>query len=111
MVKSLRNGLDLPFNFITFGLQEISEIDEIISYILQKTNKNIKTIVFDIPNGYLEKFSKIISEARKEFPNLGIIAGNVVTSEGVKQIMDSGADGVKVLLVLEEFAILLRQQA
>lgn len=95
-VKSIRNGLDLEFNFITFGLQEISEIDEIISYILQKTNKNIKTIVFDIPNGYLEKFSKIISEARKEFPNLGIIAGNVVTSEGVKQIMDSGADGVKV---------------
>lgn len=95
-VKSIRNGLDLEFNFITFGLQEISEIDEIISYILQKTNKNIKTIVFDIPNGYIEKFSKIISETRKEFPNLGIIAGNVVTSEGVRLLMDSGADGVKV---------------
>lgn len=95
-VKSISNGLDLEFNFITFGLQEISEIDEIISYILQKTNKNIKTIVFDIPNGYLEKFSKIISEARKEFPKLGIIAGNVVTSEGVRLLMDSGADGVKV---------------
>ena len=95
-VKSISNGLDLEFNFITFGLQEISEIDEIISYILQKTNKNIKTIVFDIPNGYIEKFSKIISEARKEFPKLGIIAGNVVTSEGVKLLMDSGADGVKV---------------
>ena len=95
-VKSISNGLDLEFNFITFGLQEISEIDEIISYILQKTNKNIKTIVFDIPNGYIEKFSKIISEARKEFPKLGIIAGNAVTSEGVKLLMDSGADGVKV---------------
>ena len=95
-VKSIRIGLDLEFNFITFGLQEISEIDEIISYILQKTNKNIKTIVFDIPNGYIEKFSKIISEARKEFPKLGIIAGNVVTSEGVRLLMDSGADGVKV---------------
>ena len=96
MVKSISNGLDLEFNFITFGLQEISEIDEIISYILQKTNKNIKTIVFDIPNGYIEKFSKIISEARKEFPKLGIIAGNVVTAEGVRLLMDSGADGVKV---------------
>ena len=96
LVKSISNGLDLEFNFITFGLQEISEIDEIISYILQKTNKNIKTIVFDIPNGYIEKFSKIISEARKEFPKLGIIAGNVVTSEGVRLLMDSGADGVKV---------------
>ena len=95
-VKSISNGLDLEFNFITFGLQEISEIDEIISYILQKTNKNIKTTVFDIPNGYIEKFSKIISEARKEFPKLGIIAGNVVTSEGVRLLMDSGADGVKV---------------
>tara|TARA_B100001029_G_scaffold102537_1_gene84468 strand:- start:30448 stop:31461 length:1014 start_codon:yes stop_codon:yes gene_type:complete len=95
-VKSISNGLDLEFNFITFGLQEISEIDEIISYILQKTNKNIKTIVFDIPNGYIEKFSKIISEARKEFPKLGIIAGNVVTAEGVRLLMDSGADGVKV---------------
>ena len=95
-VKSISNGLDLEFNFITFGLQEISEIDEIISYILQKTNKKIKTIVFDIPNGYIEKFSKIISEARKEFPKLGIIAGNVVTSEGVRLLMDSGADGVKV---------------
>ncbi|MED5284289.1 MAG: IMP dehydrogenase [Chloroflexota bacterium] len=95
-VKSIDKGLDLEFNFITFGLQEISEIDESISYILQKTNKNIKTIVFDIPNGYIDKFSKIISETRKEFPELGIIAGNVVTPEGVRLLMDSGADGVKV---------------
>ncbi|GIS30966.1 MAG: hypothetical protein Ct9H90mP2_13490 [Dehalococcoidia bacterium] len=27
---------------------------------------------------------------------MGIIAGNVVTSEGVRLLMDSGADGVKV---------------
>ena len=56
----------------------------------------IKTIVFDIPNGYIDKFSRTINDTRKQFPNLGIIAGNVVTPEGVKILMDSGADGVKV---------------
>ena len=95
-VKYINKGLDPEYNFITFGLEKVSEIDEIISFISQKTNKGIKTIVFDIPNGYIDKFSRTISDTRKQFPNLGIIAGNVVTPEGVKILMDSGADGVKV---------------
>ncbi|MFL2653502.1 MAG: IMP dehydrogenase [Dehalococcoidia bacterium] len=95
-VKYVNNGLDLGYNFPTFGLEKISRIDEFISHIAKKTNKNVENIVFDIPNGYIDKFSKIIKDTRKEFPQLGIIAGNVVTPEGVKLLMNSGADGVKV---------------
>ena len=49
-----------------------------------------------MPNGYIKKFSQIIEITRKEFPKIGIIAGNVVTPEGVKIMVDSGADGVKI---------------
>ena len=95
-IKSINKGLDLNYNFMTFGLEKVSNVYETISSISQKTNKNLSAIVFDIPNGYIEKFSSLIKETRKEFPKLGIIAGNVVTPEGIKQLMDSGADGVKV---------------
>ena len=95
-VDSINEGLDLSYNFLTFGLDEIEVIDSYINHIKSKTNKLPKFLVFDVPNGYIKKFSQIIEITRKEFPKIGIIAGNVVTPEGVKIMVDSGADGVKI---------------
>ncbi|MBC62992.1 MAG: GMP reductase [Chloroflexi bacterium] len=95
-VQSINEGLNLDYNFLTFGLDEIKTISKYISHITSKTNKVPKFLVFDVPNGYIKKFSDVIEITRKEFPKLGIIAGNVVTAEGVKILIESGADGVKV---------------
>ena len=95
-VSAINQGLDLNYNFITFGLDNIELIHQTISDISAKSNQTPSIAVFDVPNGYIKSFCELISVVRKEFPSLGIIAGNVVTPDGVKQLMESGADGIKV---------------
>jgi len=95
-VNAINEGLDFNFNFMTFGLDGIDKIKEYFDFIDKKTSHIPKIIVFDIPNGYIDSFHSLILDTRKEFPRLGIVAGNVVTPDGVAEIMDSGADGVKI---------------
>ena len=42
-------------------------------------------------------------QVRKEFPDVTIMAGNVVTGEMVEELILSGADLIKVLLDLIKF--------
>ena len=95
-VEAINDGLDLDFNFMTFGLDSIKKIYEYFNFIDKEKSQTPRFIVFDIPNGYINSFHSLISDTRKEFPQLGIMAGNVVTRDGAAKIMDSGADGVKV---------------
>ena len=95
-VSAVNAGLDLDFNFMTFGLDNMKKIHDYFSFMDKKISQIPKFIVFDVPNGYIDSFHSLISDTRKEFPRLGIMAGNVVTPDGVAKIMDSGADGVKV---------------
>ena len=95
-VRAINDGLNMEYNFLTFGLDDIKIVDSYISYISSKTNNTPKYLVFDVPNGYIQKFKDLIKQVRKAFPKIGIIAGNVVTPEGVKSLIDAGADGIKV---------------
>mgnify|MGYP001163476360 FL=1 len=95
-VDAVNNGLDLDFNFMTFGLDNLNKIYEYFSFMDNKISQIPKCIVFDVPNGYIDSFHSLISDTRNEFPGLGIMAGNVVTPDGVARILDSGGDGVKV---------------
>lgn len=65
---------------------EISKIDPFGMYFL----------CIDVANGYGEYFVDFVEEARERFPNITIIAGNVVTAEMTEQLILSGADIVKV---------------
>ena len=56
----------------------------------------LRWICIDIANGYSEHFVEFIKRARAHFPNLGIIAGNVVTADMTQELILSGADIVKV---------------
>ncbi|MEM5881319.1 MAG: IMP dehydrogenase [Candidatus Aenigmatarchaeota archaeon] len=54
-------------------------------------------IVLDIAHGHSEQAIKTIKEIRKEFGDkLCLIAGNVATAEGTKDLINAGADAVKV---------------
>ena len=53
-------------------------------------------VCIDAANGYTSRFCDFIKRVREEFPNLIIIAGNVVTGEMTEEIILSGADIVKV---------------
>ena len=59
-------------------------------------NANVKYVCIDVANGYSERFGNFVRKFRNEFPNLVIIAGNVVTGEMTEELILNGADIIKV---------------
>lgn len=64
-----------------------------MSVLHQMTNFKI---CIDVANGYQEVFVDFVSKIRDEYPNVTIMAGNVVTGEMVEHLILHGADIVKV---------------
>jgi GMP reductase len=56
----------------------------------------LKYVCMDIANGYSEHFADAVRRVRKQFPDLVIIAGNVVTREMTEELILAGADIIKV---------------
>jgi len=73
------------------GKHDFKKLDEIIT-----NNPQLKFICIDVANGYSEHFVGFLKQARKQFPDKVIIAGNVVTGEMVEELLLEGADIVKV---------------
>jgi len=64
---------------------------------LRDQNIFIKFLCIDVANGYMVKLIKVCNEIRKKLPNTTIIAGNVVTKNGVKDLIVNGnVDIVKI---------------
>jgi GMP reductase len=60
------------------------------------THSGLKFLCIDVANGYSEQFVDFVQNARNQFPDKVIIAGNVVTGEMVEELLLAGADIVKV---------------
>ena len=56
----------------------------------------IKFACLDVANGHTQRFVTFLKDFRNEFPDVVIIAGNVVTPEQTKILVEAGADLVKV---------------
>ena len=64
--------------------------------VMKIVDGNLKYVCMDIANGYSEHFADAVRRVRKQFPNIVIIAGNVVTGEMTEELILAGADIVKV---------------
>ena len=62
--------------------------------LLEETN--MQGVCFDIAHGHDSRLMKIISELRKKYTDLEVIAGNVCTADGYRDLVSAGATGVKV---------------
>lgn len=61
-----------------------------------KLSRAIKYVCVDVANGYSVRFLDYVRKLRTEWPNITIIAGNVVTPDITEELLLSGADIVKV---------------
>ena len=61
-----------------------------------KVKSNLKYVCMDIANGYSDHFAARVRKVRDQFPDVVIIAGNVVTGEMTEELILAGADIVKV---------------
>jgi GMP reductase len=87
---------DLSFYSLGTTHKDIEKLTEIFNSL---TNQgiNLPNICVDIANGYTEKFVKTVAHIRKLYPEIIIMAGNVVTPEMVEELIIHGkVDIVKV---------------
>src|SRR3990172_4000440 len=78
-----------PQCFISYGLNE--QDFEIIHELAPMAN-----VCFDIAHGHCERMLKAISDTKRMYPDVQIIAGNVCTPQAVHDLHTAGADAVKV---------------
>jgi len=67
---------------------------------LERTEELVKAgvdvLCIDVAHGHLEKCLKAVSEVKKKFPEIPLIAGNIATKEGAEDLKKAGADVIKV---------------
>ena len=59
-------------------------------------NAGTDVIVVDIAHGHSENAINTVKNIKKAFPNCELIAGNVATADGAKDLIKAGVDAVKV---------------
>lgn len=85
-----RTNLDIADKvFFTMGM-DYTKLD------IMKYEYVPKLINCDVANAYMHEFVSYIEKVRETFPKSIIMAGNVVCAEGAKQLLNAGADIIKV---------------
>lgn len=56
----------------------------------------VDVLVVDIAHGHSEHAINMVRELKRRFPQVEVIAGNVATARGVRDLVEAGADAVKV---------------
>jgi GMP reductase len=80
-----------PYVSLTLGLDPDSKLFVDTSEMHDPT-----FICLDVANGYMKEFHNFTRKVREKWPKSILIAGNVVTPEGVEALSAVGADLVKV---------------
>ncbi|MFN8526113.1 MAG: IMP dehydrogenase [Chloroflexota bacterium] len=56
----------------------------------------VDVLVVDIAHGHAEHAIEATRNVKRRFPGVDLVSGNVATPEGVRDLIDAGADAVKV---------------
>lgn len=56
----------------------------------------VDALAIDSAHGHSTRVLEAVSECKKRFPNVALLAGNIATYDGCKALIDAGADAVKV---------------
>ncbi len=96
----MRSRLDFGFYTIGMSNHELEQFDRYYNEVKRINAFGINTsrikLCVDIANGYSQKFAAFISKIRDKYPEIVIVAGNVVTPDMTQELILGGADYVKV---------------
>jgi IMP dehydrogenase len=56
----------------------------------------VDVIVIDTAHGHSSRVLEAVKEAKRKFPEMDVVAGNIATEEGARDLVSAGADAVKV---------------
>lgn len=84
-----------PHTFYTMGITE-DDWQKFQHLVRACGSVEPKYVCVDVANGYSRKFVSYVQKVRDTYPNIVLMAGNVVTPDMVYDLLERGADIVKV---------------
>ncbi len=79
--------------------RDLEQFDALMAAIADRAGAAATGLVhlcLDVANGYQESFVQTVKALRTRYPQMPLMAGNVVTGEMVEELLISGADIIKV---------------
>ena len=92
--SSLSDQLTKSHTAYSLGISDDDEYK--FAEVYEKTDWGIKYVNIDVANGYTKRFADFVKNFRHCYPDVVIIAGNVVTADQTQELILNGADIVKV---------------
>jgi len=74
----------------------IGVYDDAFSRLEKLVKANVDVVVIDTSHAHSKGVIETLKEVKKKYPLLDVVVGNVATGEAAKELVDAGADGVKV---------------
>ncbi len=81
---------------VWYSIGMVKDDQEKLDSFVKERPSVIEKLCVDVANGYSEHFVDFVKSIRDKFPDITIMAGNVVTGEMVEELILSGVDVVKV---------------
>lgn len=69
---------------------------DVMDRVKALVNSKVDIIVVDTAHGHSKGVIETVAKIKKEYPDLQLIAGNVATAEATEELINAGADAVKV---------------
>ncbi|RPI61556.1 MAG: IMP dehydrogenase, partial [Lysobacterales bacterium] len=69
------------------------DTDERVALLIEA---GVDVVIVDTAHGHSRNVLERVRQIKRQYPDLQLIAGNIVTAEAAKALVDAGADGVKV---------------
>ena len=79
-----------------FGVTYPEDRQSVVDKIQALVDAGADAIVIDTAHGHSKFVIEKLKEAKKRFPNIDIVVGNIATGEAAKALVEAGADAVKV---------------
>ena len=97
IVQACKEGYSSEYFMLSTGItdRDFNNLENQVN-VLKGNNIDVAFICIDVANGYMFKLLDFCKRMRVRFPNVTLVAGNVVTREIVEELTISGVDIVKV---------------
>jgi len=96
LVDFFDNGDYNRTNYVAMSIGITQEDEFKFRNVYEQVGDKLKYVCIDVANGYSERFVDFIKQFRNNYPEIIIIAGNVVTADQTQELILNGADIVKI---------------
>ena len=83
----IENDDNFRTEYVAMSIGITERDDEKFRNVYEQVDGKLKYVCIDVANGYSERFVQFVRDFRKHYPEIVIIAGNVVTGEMTEELI------------------------